>query len=101
MLTMLGLLHAIIIDCPAALVWNPFHKDVVFEPFCGSPFDTLPCSPDVLSQHLPETSEKIRHLLQIRIDEITARSRNVDNRWPVRTDGDISFGSAESFILLI
>lgn len=87
-LAMLGLFHAIIIDCPAALVYNPFDA----EPYCGSPLDMLPGLTDLLSVNLPKSAAKIDSLLKFRIEEIRKRSWNVDNRWVLNSDNQCSFG---------
>lgn len=87
-MTMFGILHAIIIDCPVALIWNPFDS----EPLCGSPLDLLPCSPDALLQHLPESAFQIDDIFRLRIAEIKRRSKNVENRWALNPSSHSGFG---------
>lgn len=87
-MTMLGILHAIIIDCPVALIWNLFDSELL----CGSPLDLLPCSPDALLKHLPQSSFKIDDILRFRITEIKKRSKNVENRWSLNSNSHSGFG---------
>ncbi|KAI1728879.1 eukaryotic mediator 12 subunit domain-containing protein [Ditylenchus destructor] len=93
-MTMLGLLHAIVIDCPVALVWNNFDLQDLPQQLCGSPLDLLPCSPDVLTQHLPKSASIIDDMLRLRISEIKKRSSGVENRWSLAPNNQSGFESA-------
>lgn len=89
---MLGLLHAIIIDCPVALIWNFFDDSTLSQQFCGSPLDLLPCSQEILTQHLPKSANLIDKFIRLRILEIKRRSRNVENRWYLNPNSKSGFG---------
>uniref|UniRef100_A0A915DDI3 Mediator complex subunit Med12 LCEWAV-domain domain-containing protein n=1 Tax=Ditylenchus dipsaci TaxID=166011 RepID=A0A915DDI3_9BILA len=89
---MQGLLHAIIIDCPVALVWNNFDDQTLPQSLCGSPLDLLPFSPDVLTQHLPKSASQIDEIIRMRIGEIKKRSRDVENRWALTPNCQSGFG---------
>ena len=85
---MTAFLHAIIVDCPAALIWNPLDPKVANiqqEWIAGSPFDFLPhFFLNVFTQHLPKSvMNDVNELIQSRILAIKNRSENVEHRWSV------------------
>ncbi|KAI1721670.1 eukaryotic mediator 12 subunit domain-containing protein [Ditylenchus destructor] len=99
-MTMLGLLHAIIIDCPVALIWNNFDSQDLPQQLCGSPLDLLPCSTDVLTQHLPKSASIIDDMLRLKISEIKKRSSGVENRWSLAPNNQSGFESAVDVCLI-
>ncbi|KAL3119039.1 hypothetical protein niasHT_003822 [Heterodera trifolii] len=108
-LTIFGILHAIVIDCPSALVWTPFEPNELaeglqskFKPdrngnsksmeresvqnsvawLCKSPLDILPCELSVTTQHLAAHAKaELDQLLSIRSEEIKQRSMAIEQRW--------------------
>lgn len=88
-LTMFGLLHAIIIDCPVALVWN---SSTLPPQLSGSPLDLLPFPVEVFTQHLPKSTNTIEKIIRLRIKEIKKRSRDVEYRWALNPNSKSGFG---------
>uniref|UniRef100_A0A915CBV2 Mediator complex subunit Med12 domain-containing protein n=2 Tax=Parascaris univalens TaxID=6257 RepID=A0A915CBV2_PARUN len=85
-LILCGLLHAILIDCPGALIWNNFQvaegrPPPLLHHLCGSPLDLLPCAVEALPMPPGHGSDKIQELVQLRVLEVKRRSRAVENRW--------------------
>ncbi|VDM39691.1 unnamed protein product [Toxocara canis] len=85
-LTLCGMLHAILIDCPGALIWNNFQvaegrPPPLLHHLCGSPLDVLPCALEALPMPPGHGSDKMHELVQLRVAEVKRRSRAVDNRW--------------------
>lgn len=106
MLTMLGILHALIVDCPAAFVFNITEppdraelkpNSITFQ-LCGSPLDQLPFPEEVLTRHFPVSASKMTQILRMRLQEIRQRSRTVEMRWALSSSSQSGFGS--SFPLL-
>ncbi len=55
-----SIIHMIMLDCPAALVWNYLEtiNDKQMD-LCGSPLDALPCSPSALPMPAGSIVDKV------------------------------------------
>ncbi|KAI6230125.1 Med12 domain-containing protein [Aphelenchoides fujianensis] len=99
MLTMLGILHALIVDCPAAFVFNitepPDRADLkpnsITAQLCGSPLDQFPFPEEVLTRHFPASASKMTQILRMRLQEIRQRSRTVEMRWALSSSSQSGF----------
>uniref|UniRef100_A0A915MRM1 Mediator complex subunit Med12 LCEWAV-domain domain-containing protein n=1 Tax=Meloidogyne javanica TaxID=6303 RepID=A0A915MRM1_MELJA len=115
LLVIFGFLHAIILDCPSALIWTPFEPQELLEGslkssklsravekenalqsvvwLCGSPLDYLPCKIEVTCQHFSGSfKDKILDLLNKKVDEIKMRSLAVEDRWAFINPSNSQFG---------
>nr|CAD2187454.1 unnamed protein product [Meloidogyne enterolobii] len=115
LLVIFGFLHAIILDCPSALIWTPFEPQELLEGslkssklsravekenalqsvvwLCGSPLDYLPCKIEVTCQHFSGSfKDKILDLLNKKVDEIKMRSSAVEDRWAFISPSNSQFG---------
>ncbi|CAD5207559.1 unnamed protein product [Bursaphelenchus okinawaensis] len=77
-----GILRALIIDCPAAFVWNPTDvKSGSPEQLAGSPLDRFPrIEPFLVDNYFPPIT-RAKDILKRRLHEIRSRSQNVENKW--------------------
>ncbi|VDK42731.1 unnamed protein product [Anisakis simplex] len=87
-LILCGMLYAILIDCPGALIWNNFQvaegrPPPLLHNLCGSPLDVLPCSIECLPIPQGHGNDKLSELIQLRVVEVKRRSRAVDNHWSI------------------
>ncbi|EJD75155.1 hypothetical protein LOAG_17646 [Loa loa] len=85
-LTLCGMLHAILIDCPAALIWNkyevsPGRPPTMLHQLCGSPLDHLPCPFESLPLPPGHGTERLQDFIQLRLAEVRRRSRACENKW--------------------
>uniref|UniRef100_A0A915PR29 Mediator complex subunit Med12 domain-containing protein n=1 Tax=Setaria digitata TaxID=48799 RepID=A0A915PR29_9BILA len=85
-LTLCGMLYAILIDCPAALIWNkyevsPGRPPTMLHQLCGSPLDHLPCPFESLPLPPGHGTERLQEFIQLRLAEVRRRSRACENRW--------------------
>ncbi|KAI6217430.1 Med12 domain-containing protein [Aphelenchoides besseyi] len=98
-LTMIGLLHSLIVDCPAAFVFNitepPDGADAkqnsLIHQLCGSPLDQFPFPETVLTRHFPAAASKMTQILKMRLQEIRQRSRTVESRWALSQSSQSGF----------
>uniref|UniRef100_A0A914IAX6 Mediator complex subunit Med12 LCEWAV-domain domain-containing protein n=1 Tax=Globodera rostochiensis TaxID=31243 RepID=A0A914IAX6_GLORO len=91
LLTMFGMIHAILIDCPSALPDKSGNSSKLIEResaqnnvawLCKSPLDQLPCELSVTTQHLAAHAKaQVDQILNIRIEEIKQRSQAIEDRW--------------------
>lgn len=85
-LTLCGMLYAILIDCPAALIWNkyevsPGRPPTMLHQLCGSPLDHLPCPFESLPLPPGHGTERLQEFIQLRLAEVRRRSRACENKW--------------------
>ncbi|EJW78829.1 hypothetical protein WUBG_10260 [Wuchereria bancrofti] len=85
-LTLCGMLYAILIDCPAALIWNkyevsPGRPPTMLHQLCGSPLDHLPCPLESLPLPPGHGTERLQEFIQLRLAEVRRRSRACENKW--------------------
>ncbi|TKR82572.1 hypothetical protein L596_016274 [Steinernema carpocapsae] len=82
--TLTGILHAIVIECPQALIWNSFQvssNQALPHQLCGSPLDVLPCPPEDLPLPPGPTKDSVVRVLKSKLTEIKRRS------WGVKRNG--------------
>jgi hypothetical protein len=100
LLTMIGIFHALVVDCPAAFVFNiteprersDLRQNIVIQQLCGSPLDQFPYSEDVLIQHFPPSAQKMAQIVRMRMQEIRQRSRIVESHWALSPSSQTGFG---------
>ncbi|VDN01453.1 unnamed protein product [Thelazia callipaeda] len=85
-LTLCGMLYAILIDCPASLIWNKYEVSsnrlpAMLHQLCGSPLDHLPCPFESLPLPPGHGTEKLHEFIQLRLAEVRRRSRACENKW--------------------
>ncbi|KAM3728669.1 Mediator of RNA polymerase II transcription subunit [Dirofilaria immitis] len=85
-LTLCGMLYAILIDCPAALIWNKYEVSsgrppTMLHQLCGSPLDHLPCPFESLPLPQGHSTERLQEFIQLRLAEVRRRSRACENKW--------------------
>uniref|UniRef100_A0A5S6QG82 Med12 domain-containing protein n=1 Tax=Trichuris muris TaxID=70415 RepID=A0A5S6QG82_TRIMR len=80
-----AVVHAILIDCSTAFVWNEMKTDDVgFNSkayLCGSPLDILPCNPSELPMVADSSSELVRKRLESLQSHVRERSGVVESHW--------------------
>ncbi|CAJ0595168.1 unnamed protein product [Cylicocyclus nassatus] len=82
-----AILQSIVIDVPAAVVWNNFKVQTaekhpfILSQLCGSPLDLLPCPVYKLPHLAGKGSERFIDLLKLRSAEIIRRSQAVQDNW--------------------
>ncbi|XP_003370677.1 transcription mediator subunit Med12 superfamily [Trichinella spiralis] len=78
-----NVIHAVLIDCPTALIWNEMECEDTGENgkayLCGSPLDLLYCSPVDLPLFVDPSTEfkELERLTEM----VTERSRAVESHW--------------------
>ncbi|VDK69730.1 unnamed protein product [Onchocerca ochengi] len=97
-LTLCGMLYAILIDCPAALIWNkyevsPGRPPTMLHQLCGSPLDHLPCPFESLPLPPGHGTERLQEFVQLRLSEVRRRSRACENKWSLNYAQKKGFGS--------
>ncbi|CAD5211747.1 unnamed protein product [Bursaphelenchus xylophilus] len=81
-LTLSGMLRALIIDCPAAFVWNPSDvKSGTPDQLAGSPLDKFSRVEQFLLDCYFPSIPRAKEILKRRLHEIRSRSQNVENKW--------------------
>lgn len=88
-LTIIGILKSLIVDCPAAFVWNLADSKSGLEQLCGSPFDKFS---DVEELLCSSSSGKSSDIIRLRIQEIRMRSENVEKKWDLGISNEAGFG---------
>jgi hypothetical protein len=99
---MLGILHALIVDCPAAFVFNisepPERSDLrqsaITQQLCGSPLDQFPFPDEVLIKHFPPSAQTMSKIVRMRLQEIRQRSRIVETHWALSPSSQTGFGKS-------
>ncbi|VDO38372.1 unnamed protein product [Haemonchus placei] len=92
---LIAILQNIVIDAPAAVIWNKFKVSTtdklpfILSQLCGSPLDLLPCAVHELPLTPGKDSERFSELLKLRTAEIVRRSQAVQDKW--------SFNQKEQF----
>jgi hypothetical protein len=97
---MIGILHALIVDCPAAFVFNiteppersDLRQSIVTQQLCGSPLDQFPFPEDVLIKHIPVSASKMGQIVQMRLKEIRQRSQIAESHWALSPSSQAGFG---------
>uniref|UniRef100_A0A914UQ26 Mediator complex subunit Med12 domain-containing protein n=1 Tax=Plectus sambesii TaxID=2011161 RepID=A0A914UQ26_9BILA len=101
-LSLSSMVHMIMLDCPAALVWNYWNcNETKYALLCGSPLDALPCAPSMLPTAPGPAVENLRQVLRLREQEIIRRSRAVENHWSLNRSQQSGFGNLVSTVLEI
>ncbi|KAL1242076.1 Mediator of RNA polymerase II transcription subunit 12-like protein [Trichinella spiralis] len=80
-----NVIHAVLIDCPTALIWNEMECEDTGENgkayLCGSPLDLLYCSPVDLPLFVDPSTEFVKKELERLTEMVTERSRAVESHW--------------------
>ncbi|KFD72362.1 hypothetical protein M514_01715 [Trichuris suis] len=80
-----AVVHAILIDCPTAFVWNEMKTDDMSGNskayLCGSPLDILPCNPSELPMIADSSTELVRKRLENLQLHVKERSGVVESHW--------------------
>ncbi|OUC47862.1 transcription mediator subunit Med12 [Trichinella nativa] len=80
-----NVIHAVLIDCPTALIWNEMECEDTGENgkayLCGSPLDLLYCSPVDLPLFMDPSTEFVKKELERLTEMVTERSRAVESHW--------------------
>lgn len=68
---------------------------------CGSPLDQLPCDIEDLPTLPGYGSDKMKELIQERVNEVRRRSIAVENHWSLNRMKKTNFGELVSVVKLI